>query len=124
MTGDTNTFGNVSNSSINIRSTLTNVQQSVGSLPQGSEDDRVALQALIEALATALDGVPDDRAKEALSVATSAKRLAEDLENREEKEEVEGTLTRLARAGEKVLDVAPTVTETVAKIADLVGRIL
>jgi septation ring formation regulator EzrA len=49
--------GNIQNSILNIKSTLTNVQQSVGSIPTDDEAARQDLQSLIEQLSQSLEHI-------------------------------------------------------------------
>ena len=69
--------GNIQNSILNIKSTLTNVQQSVGSIPTGDEAARQELQGLIEQLSQALQNVPDNQTEQAEAVAVSAQAFVE-----------------------------------------------
>lgn len=62
---------------INIKSTLTNVQQSVGAMHNGDESTRKELEKLIGALSEALQSIPAENQEQAEAVAETAKALVE-----------------------------------------------
>ncbi|PWH13356.1 MAG: hypothetical protein DDG60_10365 [Anaerolineae bacterium] len=62
---------------INIKSTLTNVQQSVGAMHSGDEATRRELEKLIGALSEALQSLPAESQEQAEAVAETAKALVE-----------------------------------------------
>src|SRR5512143_1256735 len=69
--------GNYSNVILNIKSTLTNVQQSVGAMPAVDEAARADLQSSIEQLKQALETIPGSLKDEAEAVATAAQMLVD-----------------------------------------------
>ncbi|MCA9931420.1 MAG: hypothetical protein KC419_23200, partial [Anaerolineales bacterium] len=74
--GDTfNMSGNFSGSNVNIKSTLTNVNQSVGNLPQADDDDKAELKRLLAELNDTLQQIPESRADEAETIAEMVKTL-------------------------------------------------
>lgn len=62
---------------INIKSTLTNVQQSVGDMHNGDESTRKELEKLIGALSEALQSIPAENQEQAEAVAETTKALVE-----------------------------------------------
>jgi hypothetical protein len=69
--------GNIQNSNLNIKSTLTNVQQKIGALPGSDRSGQEELQALIGQLQQVLEGIPEDLKEQAEAVAASAQALVE-----------------------------------------------
>ena len=69
--------GNYNNVVLNVKSTLTNVQQSIGSMSAVDEDARRELKGLIEQLSQALEQMPTSLKEEAEAVAASAQILVE-----------------------------------------------
>ncbi len=57
---------------LNIKSTLTNVTQTIGALPDAEPSLKEELQQLIAQLQEALEGAPPDKAQEAEAVAKTA----------------------------------------------------
>jgi len=62
---------------INIKSTLTNVQQSVGDMHNGDEATRKELEKLIGELSEALQSIPAENQEQAEAVAETAKALVD-----------------------------------------------
>jgi methyl-accepting chemotaxis protein len=62
---------------INIKSTLTNVQQSIGDIHSGDETTRKELETLIGQLSEALQKVPEGHQEQAEAVAETAKVLVD-----------------------------------------------
>src|SRR4051794_12990627 len=77
MTGDTfNMTGDFRGSNVNIKSTLTNVRQSIGQLPAdpATKDE---LQSLIQQLNEILQKASPDKAEDAEAVALQAQELVD-----------------------------------------------
>jgi hypothetical protein len=75
MGGDTiNLSGQFPNAIINIKSTLTNVSQSIGALPRADQASKDELRALVDQLGKAIEIVPPDKVEHAEAVASSAKK--------------------------------------------------
>lgn len=69
--------GDFRGSVINIKSTLTNVQQSVGDIRNGDEATRKELEKLIGDLSAALQNIPPEKQEQAEAVAETAQALVE-----------------------------------------------
>lgn len=100
--------GNYKNVVLNVKSTLTSVQQSVGSMPTADEDARRELKQLIENLSKALEQMPTSLKDETEAVATSAQVLVEQAKAPKPNK----TMLRLSgeglkRAAENLAAVAP-----------------
>ncbi len=72
-----NLSGDFRGSIINIKSTLTNVQQSVGEIRTDDQDARKELEKLIGQLSEALQKVPEKSQEQAEAVAETAKVLVD-----------------------------------------------
>jgi len=72
-----NMSGDFRGAIINIKSTLTNVQQSIGDIHSGDESTRKELEALIGQLSEALQKVPEGHQEQAQAVAETAKVLVD-----------------------------------------------
>lgn len=68
-----NLSGNFSGSILNLKSTLTNVSQSIGASPHGDAAAKAELQVLIEQLSAELQKAPADKTSDAEAVAETAK---------------------------------------------------
>lgn len=72
-----NMSGDFRGAMINIKSTLTNVQQSIGDIHSGDETTRKELETLIGQLSEALGKVPEGHQEQAQAVAETAKVLVD-----------------------------------------------
>lgn len=116
--------GNIQNSILNIKSTLTNVQQSVGSIPTGDEAARQELQSLIERLSQTLQSVPDNQKEQAEAVAVSAQTFVETAKaDKPNKTLLQISGEGLKKAAESLADVAPAVVGIAGQVIALVMRI-
>ena len=115
--------GNIQNSILNIKSKLTNVQQSVGSMSTGDEAARQELQGLIEQLGQALENIPQNLKDEAEAVATAAQMLVENARTEKpNKPLLEITGEGLKKAAENLAQVAPTVVSIAGQVVTAVMR--
>ena len=115
--------GNIQNSILNIKSTLTNVQQSVGSIPTGDEAARQELQGLIEQLSQALQNVPDNQTEQAEAVADSAQAFVETAKaDKPNKTLLQISGEGLKKAAENLAEVAPAVVGIAGQVIALVMR--
>ncbi len=106
MAGDTfKLSGDFRGAMVNIKSTLTNVSQSVGSIPHADEASKDELKNLIQQLQEALEKSPPEKAEEAEAVAKSAEQLVE-LASQEKPNK-----TLLQVAGEGLKKTAETLAE-------------
>src|SRR5512134_1813497 len=76
-TGDLSGDFRGANINFNIKSTLTNVQQSVGHIQTDDQDARKELEKLIGQLSDALQNVPEKSQEHAQAVAETAKTLVD-----------------------------------------------
>lgn len=116
---------NISNSSnINVKSTLTNVQQTVGGMAAGSAAQKEALRALLATLGDALQKVPPHKAEEAEATAAQAAGLVEaaakGAPNRTMLKIIAGGLKETANF---LKEVAPDAVTVAGQIVALVGKI-
>jgi ElaB/YqjD/DUF883 family membrane-anchored ribosome-binding protein len=115
--------GNIQNSILNIKSTLTNVQQSVGSISTSDETARQELQGLIEQLSQALQNVPDKQKEQAEAVAVSAEALVETAKaDKPNKTLLQISGEGLKKAAETLSEVAPAVVGIAGQVIALVMR--
>jgi hypothetical protein len=115
--------GNIQNSILNIKSTLSNVQQSVGSIPTGDEAARQELQGLIEQLSQALQNVPDNQTEQAEAVAVSAQAFVETAKaDKPNKTLLQISGEGLKKAAENLAEVAPAVVGIAGQVIALVMR--
>jgi hypothetical protein len=116
--------GDFRGSILNIKSTLRDVQQSVGNIPTGDEETRQELQQLIEALTVALENVPPEKDEDAQAVAETAKVLVETATaEKPNKTMINITGEGLKRAAQNVAEVAPTVIGIASQIVMAVMKI-
>jgi len=115
--------GNIQNSILNIKSTLTNVQQSVGSIATDDETARQELQGLIEQLSQALQNVPDNQKEQAEAVAVSAQALVETAKaDKPNKTLLQITGEGLKKAAENLSEVAPAVVSIASQVIVAIMR--
>jgi hypothetical protein len=113
--------GNIQNSNLNIKSTLANVQQSIGEIKAGDEASRQQLQDLIVQLNQALENIPQNLKEEAEAVAASAQMLIENAKA----EQPNKTLLHISgeglkKAAENLASVAPTVVGIASQVVTAV----
>jgi hypothetical protein len=109
---------------LNIKSTLRDVQQSVGNIPTTDEETRQELQQLIEALTLALENIPPEKDEDAQAVAETAKVLVETATvEKPNKTMIKITGESLKRAAQNVAEVAPTVIGIASQIVMAVIKI-
>ena len=115
--------GNIQNSILNIKSTLTNVQQSVGSISTDDETARQELQGLIEQLSQALQNVPDNQKEQAEAVAASAEALVETAKaDKPNKTLLQITGEGLKKAAENLSEVAPAIVSIASQVVVAIMR--
>jgi ElaB/YqjD/DUF883 family membrane-anchored ribosome-binding protein len=123
-TGDTfNMSGDFRGSHVIIKSTLTNVTQTIGALPDAEPSIKAELETLVAQLNDALQEVPDDKAEEAEAVAQSAEALVEAAaEDKPNKTMVQITGEGLKQAAQNLADIAPTVLSIAMQIVAAVSK--
>jgi len=119
-----NMSGDFRGAIVNIKSTLTNVQQSVGDIRAGDEKDKEELQKLIGELNDALQKVPESRAEDAVAVAQTTESLVEQAKT----EHPNRTMLRitgqgLKQAASNLAEVMPTVVTIASQIVMTIGRL-
>jgi len=112
---------------VNVKSTLKNVQQTIGSIPHGTPQEKDELKQLITQLEEALKTTPPERAEEAEVVTT----LTQNLTDEAAKEYPNKTMLQISGEGLKaaaknlaaitpdVLTIATGIVMTIGKIAGL-----
>jgi methyl-accepting chemotaxis protein len=103
---------------INIKSTLTNVQQSIGDIRTEDESARKDLEQLIGQLSEALQKVPAEKQEQAQAVAETAQALVETAKaEKPNKTMVQITSEGLKKAAQNLAEVMPTVVTLAGQIA-------
>jgi len=126
MGDNININGNFNNVILNIKSTLTNVQQSVGGMATVDESARLELQRLIGQLSQALEQIPASLKDEAEAVAASVQVLVENAKSEKpNKTMLQISGDGLKKAAENLAQVAPAVvgiaTQVVAAVIRMKG---
>jgi methyl-accepting chemotaxis protein len=112
---------------INIKSTLTNVQQSVGAMSTEDPNARKELEDLIGQLSESLQQVPENNREDAMAVADLTQSLVETAKAEQpNKTTLQITGDGLKKAAQNLAEVMPAVltiaTQIVAAVAKLVAR--
>lgn len=107
----------------NINTVLNNSTQTVQNSAGLEQDFKQGLEALIKQLQEALNEVPPEHEKAAVSVAKQADRLVEDLSD-DEKERATVSLEGLKKAAQNLLAVTPAVLAIATQIATHVAPLL
>jgi hypothetical protein len=109
---------------INIKSTLTNVQQSIGDIQTNDQESKEALMALIEELSQALQSAPPEIAEEAEAVAQTAEVFVQQAAAEQpNKTMLKITGEGLKQAAQNIASVLPTVLGIASQIILTVGKI-
>ena len=102
---------------INIKSTLTNVQQSIGDISTGDADTRKELENLIGQLNEALQKVPAEKQEEAEAVAETARALIDAAKaEKPNRTLVQITGDGLKRAAQDLVKATPVVLQVASQI--------
>jgi hypothetical protein len=123
--GDTFTMsGDFRGAIINIKSTLTNVTQTVGALPDVDQSTKQELQKLVEQLSQALQEVPPEREEDAELVAEYTQELVDRAaEENPKKAKIQITGEGLKQAAQNIADVMPTVLVIATQIVTTVAKL-
>jgi pyruvate/2-oxoglutarate dehydrogenase complex dihydrolipoamide acyltransferase (E2) component len=117
--------GNFSGAILNIKSTLTNVSQSIGAAPHGGAATKAQLQALVEQLSAELQKAPAEQAGEAEAVAETAKAAVEQATKAQpNKTLVQISAEGLKQAAQNLAAVLPTVLPIATQIADTLRKMI
>lgn len=122
--GDQVTFsGNISGSNINVKSTLTDVVQTITNAPHGSSDQKAELQQLIAQLNDALQKLPAEKASDAEAIGRMAEQtVKEATAEKPNKTMVQITSEGLKAATANIAAVLPAVVDIASKIASAVMK--
>ncbi len=124
-TGDTiNISGNFSGSNVNVKSTLTNVTQTIGTLPHTSQADKQTLEQLVQQLHALLQQAPPTQAATASEVAEAT----EILINTAAAETPNKTMIKmlgegLKQAAQRLKDDLPQIVDITAHIVTIVTAV-
>lgn len=113
-----NMSGDFRGAIINIKSTLTNVQQSVGEIHSTDETARKELETLIQQLSEALEKVPAGNEDQAQAVAETAKVLVDTAKAEKPNK------TMLQISGEGLKQAAQNLAEVVPAVVGIAGQIV
>lgn len=121
-----NMSGDFRGAIVNIKSTLRDVQQSVGDIRTQDGAGKAQLKELIQQLSEALEKAPPQKAEAAQAVAETAKSLVDQAAaDKPNKTMLQITGEGLKQAAQNLADVMPAVlaisTQIVAAIARLAG---
>jgi predicted AlkP superfamily phosphohydrolase/phosphomutase len=120
-----NMSGDFRGAIINIKSTLTNVQQSVGEIQTGDQNARKELEKLIGQLSEALEKVPEENQEQAQAVAETAKVLVDTAKaETPNKTMVRITGEGLKQAAQNLVEVMPAVVTIAGQIALTVAKLV
>src|SRR6266542_1442941 len=103
---------------INIKSTLTNVQQSIGEIRSDDETARKELETLIGQLSEALQKIPAENQEQAQAVAETAKVLVDSAKAEKPNK------TMLQISGEGLKRAAQNLAEVMPVVATIAGQIV
>jgi len=119
-----NLSGDFRGAIINIKSTLTNVQQSVGEIPSADETARKELEALIGQLSEALQKVPSGNEEKAQAVAETAKVLVDTARaEKPNKTMLQISGDGLKQAAQNLAGVMPAVVSIAGQIVMAVAKL-
>jgi hypothetical protein len=110
---------------INIKSTLTNVQQSIGDISTQDVDSRKELERLIGQLSDALQKVPPEKQEEAEAVAETARVLIEAAKaDKPNRTLLQITGEGLKKAAQDLVKATPVVLQTASQIVMTVMKLV
>ena len=119
-----NLSGDFRGSIINIKSTLTNVQQSVGQIRTDDQSARKELEKLIGELSEALQKVPEKNQEQAEAVAETAKALVDTAKaEKPNKVMLQISGEGLKQAAKNLADVMPFVVAIASQIVLTVAKL-
>lgn len=120
-----NLSGDFRGAIINIKSTLTNVQQSVGDIRTDDQAARKELEKLIGQLSEALQNVPEASQEQAQAVAETAKVLVDSARaEKPNKTMVKITGEGLRQAAQHLAYAMPVVVKIAGQIAATVEKLI
>lgn len=120
-----NLSGDFRGAVINIKSTLKDVQQSVGEISTNDESARKDLEKLIQQLSGALQKIPAAKQEDAQAVAETAKALVDSAKaEKPNKSMLKITSEGLKQAAQNLADVMPAVIPIAGQIALTVMKLV
>jgi len=109
---------------INIKSTMTNVQQSIGDIPTHDETARKELETLIGQLSEALQKVPAEHQEQAQAVAETAKVLVDTAKaEKPNKTMLQISGEGLKQGAQNLAGVMPTVLTIASQIVMTIAKL-
>lgn len=109
---------------INIKSTLTNVQQSVGEIRTDDQNARQELEKLIGQLSEALEKTPEENQEHAQAVAETAKALVDTAKaEKPNKTMLQITGEGLKQAAQNLAEVMPVVVTIASQIVMTIAKL-
>lgn len=119
-----NMSGDFRGAIVNIKSTLTNVQQSVGEIHSNDESARKELESLIAQLSEALEKVPAGQEEQAQAVAETAKVLVDTAKaEKPNKTMLQISGEGLKQAAQNLAEVMPTVVTIASQIVMTITKL-
>ena len=119
-----NMSGDFRGAIINIKSTLTNVQQSIGDIPSNDDTSRKELESLIGQLSEALQKVPAEHQEQAQAVAETAKVLVDTAKaEKPNKTMLQISGEGLKQAAQNLAGVMPTVLTIAGQIVMTIAKL-
>jgi len=122
--GDTiNMSGDFRGANVNVKSTLSNVSQTIGTLPQANDAERMILQQLVMQLNDALQQVPSEKAADADAVTQFTETLVDTANNESPNQMImEITGEGLKKAAANLAGIVPDIVKiTGAIVAGILG---
>ena len=117
--------GNFQGSMINIKSRLTNVTQSIGTLPDATQEAKQEFTQLLSQLRAALETVPAECVDDATKVAKRVEALVDEVkENKPDEEEIKTRGESLKKAAENLAGIVPIVLNIVTQIVSYIPKLL
>ena len=125
MADEFNMSGNFQGAVINIKSTLSNVQQSVGAIPAGDAVDRAALANQIQQLSDILQKLPAEQQEYAQALAETTQALVNAAKQQKPNPAmVQITGDGLLQAAKNLAAVTPLVLPLAGQIVQTVTRLI
>lgn len=119
-----NMSGDFRGAIINIKSTLTNVQQSVREIQTDDPNARKELEQFIEQLSEALQKIPEEKQEQAQAVAETAKALVDTAKAEKPNQTMlQITGEGLKQAAQDLAEVMPTVVTIAGQIVMAVSKL-
>ena len=119
-----NMSGDFRGAMINIKSTLTNLQHSVGDIRTDDQNARQELEKLIGQLSEALEKTPEESQEHAQAVAETAKALVDTAKiEKPNKTMLQITSEGLKQAAQNLAEVMPVVVTIASQIVMTVAKL-